>query len=56
MKILWKRRKEMNKNWILIDDSHPRFDRWQHCTGFVEAFDKEGFRTLVNIDNYNIVK
>jgi hypothetical protein len=25
-------------NWILIDDSHPRFDRWQHCTGFVEAF------------------
>ena len=25
-------------------------------TGFIEAFDKEGFRTLVNIDNYNIVK
>ena len=25
-------------------------------TGLIEAVDKEGFKTLVNIDNYNIIK
>ena len=28
------------KEWILIDDSHPKFDRWQHRNGYVEAFYK----------------
>ena len=28
-------------DWILIDDSHPRFNTWEHRNGYKECFWKE---------------
>ena len=30
----------LGNNWILIDDSHPKFDRWEHTNGYIETFPK----------------
>ena len=29
------------QEWILIDDSHPRFNTWEHRNGYKETFWKK---------------